>query len=75
MDDAEAVEICQKWFSHLGRQREESQILMQAAAAARAGRHEEARSLKRQVDSKPRVFDGGTLEPAVRHLVKRVSDE
>ena len=72
MTDDEAIRICERWFTHLANQQEKSITLQKAASLARQGKIEEARRLKNSVDRQPKVFDGATLEPAVRHLVERI---
>ena len=73
MTNLEAIEICERWFRHLENQRQKSLVLQKAAALARQGNQAEARRLKNSVDRQPKVFDGATLEPAVRHLCKALS--
>lgn len=73
MTDDEAINICERWFRYLDGQREKTLTLQRAASLARAGQVDEARRITNQVDRQPRVFDGATLEPAVRHLIQRVT--
>ena len=75
MTTDEAIAVCEQWFAHLERQREHTLILQRAAALARSGDQVGALRLKSQVDSAPRVFDGGYLEPAVRHLVDLLRED
>lgn len=70
MKTAETIEICERWFAHIDGQRQRSVEMQRAAKMARNGQQEEAQRLVRQIDNTPRVFDGATLEPAVRHLVR-----
>lgn len=79
MKTDEAIRICQEWFAYIERQRQKSIELQKLAAMARAGQQEEAQRRLRQIDRSPTVYDGGRLEPAVRHLVdlvtQRTSDD
>lgn len=70
MKTTEALEICDGWFAYIERQKQKAIYMQKLATMARNGQQEEAQRLKRQVDSSVTVYDGGTLEPAVRHLVK-----
>ena len=73
MKTAEAIEICERWFAHLERQKARSVQLQKLASLARQGPEQakEARRRLRQLDtSSVTVFDGGYLRPAVQHLVK-----
>jgi len=75
MTDAEAIEICEGWFTYLDRQKQKAVEVQNLAAMARAGQGEEARHRLRQIDNRaPVVYDGARLEPAVRHLLKRLRD-
>jgi hypothetical protein len=73
MKTDEAVRICQEWFAYIERQRVKSVEMQQLAAMARAGQQEEAQRRLRQIDNSPTVYDGGRLEPAVKHLVDLVT--
>lgn len=70
MKTDEALEICERWFAHIESQRLRSIEMQKLATMARNGQGEEARKRMAQIDRTPRVYDGATLEPAVRHLVK-----
>ena len=70
MTPAEAVEVCQRWFAHNEAERARSVEMQRLSAMARNGQADEARRLMAQLDRAPRVFDGATLEPAVRTLVR-----
>jgi len=65
----EAVRICQEWFAYIERQRQKSIEMQKLAAMARSGQQVEAQRRLRQIDSDVTVYDGGRLEPAVKHLV------
>ena len=75
MSDDEAVEVCEKWFAHLERQRQKTKRLQELAAMARQGPEQQAQAQRElgRIDRQPVVFDGAYLEPAVRHLVKRIA--
>lgn len=76
MTDAEAIEICEAWFAYLALQSARAHRAGQLAAIMRRGTQAEKDEARRELQRgsvAPTVFDGGTLEPAVRHLVKRVS--
>jgi len=75
MTDDEAIDICNRWFRHLENQREKTLTLQRAARLAKSGAMQEARRIKNQVDRQPRVFDGATLEPAVQHLIQRLTEK
>jgi hypothetical protein len=66
----EAIEICEGWFAYIERQKQKSIEVQELAAMARNGQREEAQRRLRQLDNSVTVYDGGRLEPAVRHLVK-----
>lgn len=71
MNTEKAIEICDKWFNYLDRQRDHSKRLAEAATLARNGEKLKAKQIARQVNmEKMVVFDGAYLEPAVKHLVK-----
>lgn len=71
MKTPEAIEICEGWFAYIERQKQRAVEMQKLAAMARAGQQEEAQRRMRQLDSTSlTVYDGGRLEPAVRHLVK-----
>ena len=70
MTNDEAIDICERWFAHIEDQRKRSVEMQKLATMARNGQGEEARRRMAQIDRTPRVYDGATLEPAVRHLVK-----
>lgn len=70
MNVKEAIEICESWFAYIERQRVKSVEVQKLAAMARSGQQEEAKRRLRQLDNSVTVYDGGRLEPAVRHLVK-----
>lgn len=71
MKTPEAIEICERWFDYIEAQRQRAVEMQKLAAMARAGQQEEAQRRLRQMDtSSATVYDGGRLEPAVRHLVK-----
>lgn len=70
MDTPEAIDICERWFDHIEQQRLRSIEMQKLATMARNGQGDEARRRMAQIDRTPRVYDGATLEPAVRHLVK-----
>ncbi len=72
MKTPEAVEICERWFAYLDRQRTRAVEIQKLAAMVRAGRQEEAQRRLRVLDSAPTIYDAGNLEAAVRHLVKLV---
>ncbi len=72
---AEAKTECERWFSHINRQKDKSIALQKIAAARRAGTMdlEEARRQQRALDNcSVTVFDGARLEQAVRTLLKHV---
>lgn len=69
MTTAEAIRICEDWFSYLKRQQDKAVELQRLAALARSGQGEEARRRMRQLDRPLTVYDGARLEPAVQHLV------
>ncbi len=73
MGDDEAISICRRWLAYLDEQKAKSQRLQELSAQARQGPSQAAKAQRelRQIDRQPRVFDGATLEPAIRHLVKR----
>lgn len=77
MKTDEAVRICQEWFAYIERQRQKSVEVQRLAAMARAGQQEEAQRRLRQIDSTTSltVYDGGRLEPAVKHLVGLVEKQ
>lgn len=71
MKTPEAIEICEGWFAYIERQKQRAVEMQKLAAMARAGQQEEAQRRLRQLDTTSlTVYDGGRLEPAVRHLVK-----
>lgn len=73
LDDAMAE--CERWFSHLQRQRDKSIGLQEIAAKRRAGTMtlDEARRMQRQLDGGGvKVYDGANLEKAVRVLLEHV---
>jgi hypothetical protein len=70
MKTPEAIEICERWFAYIERQRQRSVEMQRLAAMARNGQQKEAQRRMRQMDNTPTVYDGATLEPAVRHLVR-----
>lgn len=73
MKTPEAIEICEHWFAYLERQRQKAAEIAKLAAMARAGQQEEAQRRLRQIDTQSvTVYDGGRLEPAVRHLLKEL---
>lgn len=74
MNTEKAIEICEKWFAYLDRQRDHSKRLAEAASLARNGEQMKAKQIARQVDAeKMVVFDGAYLEPAVKHLIINAS--
>lgn len=74
MKTEEAIEICNGWFAYIERQKQKSIEVQKLAAMARNGQQEEAQRRLRQLDTTSlTVYDGGRLEPAVRHLVKLAS--
>lgn len=71
MKTEEAIEICNGWFAYIERQKQKSIEVQKLAAMARNGQQDEAQRRLRQLDTTSlTVYDGGRLEPAVRHLVK-----
>lgn len=70
MKTIDAIEICEQWFAYIERQKQRAAEMQKLAAMARAGQQEEAQRRLRQMDNSPTVYDGGRLEPAVRHLLK-----
>lgn len=70
MKTEEAIEICEGWFAYIERQKQKSIEMQKLATMARNGQQEEAQRRMRQLDNSVTVYDGGRLEPAVRHLVK-----
>lgn len=70
MKTDEAIEICNGWFAYIERQKQRSIEMQKLATMARNGQQEEAQRRMRQIDRSPTVYDGATLEPAVRYLVK-----
>lgn len=75
MKTDEAVRICHEWFAYIERDRQKSVEIQRLASMARNGQAEEARRLLRQIDNTPTVYDGGRLEPAVKHLVDLVAKQ
>lgn len=72
MKTAEALEICDSWFAYLERQKQKAIRVQELSAMALRGQPEEAQRLLRQLDKSVTVYDGATLLPAVKHLVKLV---
>jgi hypothetical protein len=70
MKAPEAIEICEQWFAYIERQKQRAIKMQELATMARNGQQEEAQRRMRQMDRSVTVYDGATLEPAVRHLVK-----
>lgn len=70
MTNDEAIDICDRWFAHIEHQKQRSIEIQKLATMARNGQGEEARRRLAQIDRAPVVYDGATLEPAVRFLVK-----
>lgn len=70
MKTDEAIDICERWFAHIEYQKQRSIEIQKLATMARNGQGDEARRRLAQIDRAPVVYDGATLEPAVRHLVK-----
>ena len=66
---AEALAVCDDWFAYLERQRARSVEIQRLAALARTEPDEAKRRLRAIDMASVTVFDGGRLEPAVRHLV------
>jgi dihydrodipicolinate synthase/N-acetylneuraminate lyase len=60
-DFKEALETCDRWLGHIEQQKQNSVTLQKAAALARKGDMAEARRLKNQVDTTPRIFDGANF--------------
>jgi hypothetical protein len=73
MKTEEAIEICERWFAYLERQRQRSVELQRLATLARTEPKEAQRRL-RQMDTDVTVYDGGRLEPAMRLLVELASE-
>jgi hypothetical protein len=65
----EAVKECELWLAYLDRQRERTREMQRAASIARRGDTTQARKIRNQLDSQPRVFDGTKLEEAIRILL------
>lgn len=76
MNDDEALAICGEWIRYLERQKAKAEEMSRLATLARSGPEgaAEAKRKLRQIDKQPTVYDGARLEPAVRHLMARVSD-
>lgn len=74
MDVDEAIEVFEDWFRHLERQKQRALKMQEAANLARNGHHEEARAIKRRLDSGIVVYDGARLEPAAKTLIKAIRD-
>lgn len=70
MKTDEAIDICERWFAYIERQKQRAIEMQKLATMARNGEQEEAQRRMRQMDRSPTVYDGATLEPAVRYLVK-----
>lgn len=78
MTTKEALEVCDKWFAYLDRTRARSVEIQRLATDVRKGLvgAEEAKRQLKQLDmSSVTVFDGGYLEPAVKHLYKLARKE
>lgn len=67
MTDDEAIKICELWLES---QRQRAEMLQMARSLVKAGYHDEAKVITASLTKRP-VFDGATVVPAVRHLVKR----
>ena len=77
MNTQQAIEICESWFAYNDRQREKTKRLAELAALARTGPEGQAKARRElaQIDRAPVVYDGGRLEPAVKHLLKALRSE
>ena len=72
----EAIDVCERWFAHLERQEAKTHEMQLLAALARSGPEGQAEARKRMriIDrSTVTVFDGATLLPAVKTLIKAVN--
>ena len=75
MTYAEAIKICEQWFAYIERQKQNTEKLQKAASLARKGDKEGAKRLKNEVDNQPKIYDGETLLPAVKHLLQAQSEK
>jgi len=71
MNDSEAIAEFERWLAHIERQKLRAEEMQRLARLAKTD-PDEARRQKRQIDSTPKVYDGGYLEPAVRYARKRL---
>lgn len=74
IDEAKAV--CELWFASLQRQRDKTLAMQKIAAARRTGEIDEAEGRRRvrALDGcSVTVYDGASLERAVRALLKHVN--
>jgi hypothetical protein len=62
------VEVIQNWFAHIERQKAKAKKLSSLAVLARTDAVSARRELA-QIDKQPTVFDGSTLEPAVKECL------
>lgn len=72
LDEAKAE--CERWFAYLQRQRDKAIAMQKIAAARRLGEIDEAEGRRRvrALDNGVTVYDGASLEKAVRVLLKHV---
>lgn len=76
LDDA--IETCRKWLEYNEMRRIQTKQIMTINARLQRGEITQvaARRALREVEGQqPKVYDGARLEPAVRRLLKEVTDD
>ena len=71
MNTNEAIREAQRWLDYLDAQEAKAKKLAELARLAKTD-HAEALRQRRQMDAAPVVYDGGSLEPAVRFLIREI---
>ena len=73
---AEAKAECERWFTHLGHQKDKAAALQKLAGDRRTGQCDEQEGRRRLLgiqESNPTVYDGANLHDAVKVLLKHCS--
>jgi len=74
-DLTDAMETCRRWLDHIKDQERKAKEMQKVASDRRRGlidRNEGERRMREIQGPSPTVYDAGTLEPAVKVLMKEV---
>ena len=71
MKDQDAIAEFERWFAYLERQEQKTDEMQRLAKLAKTNQAEAQQQLRR-LDRAPKVYDGASLYPAVRHAWYRL---